>query len=257
MTARLPIRFSLPAPPRISTTRRQLPLSSTPEIPTQVPNISLGTEIIHENVDASSLRDFRRKFPNQQWSELVLKEQELLGRGSGVIARKVQDRRNGNVLLQKTIAMRERYVATLLKQISLISSVKHPNIVDFYGAYLSPTSREVNVITEFCDGGSLKSIGDNISRLQLVIPGERAMSQIINGIFQALNHLDSLGIIHGGIKPSNILLTRSGRVKLCDFGISEDLVYVGMDKLSVSYAAVSSFYSTTSQGPHLSFCRPH
>lgn len=78
--------------------------------------------------------------------------------------------------------MRDRYTAPLLKQITLISSVNHPNIVNFHGAYLSAHSREVHVITEFCGGGSLKTVGANISRLGLVIPGDKAMSHIINGV---------------------------------------------------------------------------
>lgn len=42
---------------------------------------------------------------------------------------------------------------------------------------------------------------------------------------QALNYLkDSLEIIHRDVKPSNILMDRSGSIKLCDFGISGQLV---------------------------------
>jgi len=111
----------------------------------------------------------------------------------------------------------------LLRELAIITSIKHVNIIQFYGAYMSPSSSEVKIIMEFCDGGSLEAVGKRIKERGAVV-GEKIAGRLAEGVLQGLAYLHTQKTIHRDIKPSNILLSREGIVKLCDFGVSGQLI---------------------------------
>ncbi len=52
-----------------------------------------------------------------------------------------------------------------------------------------------------------------------VVPGETSAWNYLCDMLSALNHLHTHGFAHLDIKPANILITKSGRLKLGDFGL--------------------------------------
>jgi mitogen-activated protein kinase kinase len=193
------------------------------------------------------------------FSDAVLEEVARLGEGAGGAVHEVKDKRNGAVMARKTITTRESPMKQLLRELDIIQSTAHPNIILFYGAYMSPSSSEVKILMEFCPGKSLEAIGKRVAdrggRVGEKVAGRLAEGVSLNSVIvffssrymqvlQGLAYLHSKKTIHRDIKPSNILLSREGIVKLCDFGVSGELV----DSWAGTFTG-TSFYMAVSIAP--------
>ncbi|KAG6903077.1 hypothetical protein C0995_006264 [Termitomyces sp. Mi166 len=170
------------------------------------------------------------------FSDDVLEEIERLGEGAGGAVHKVKDKRTNKIMARKTITTREAPMKQLLREVSIISNTKHMNIIQFYGAYMSPSSSEVKILMDYSEGGSLESVGKRIKERGAIV-GEMIAGRVAEGVLQGLAYLHTRKTIHRDIKPSNILLSREGVVKLCDFGVSGELV----DSLAGTFTG-TSFY---------------
>ncbi|XP_027879000.1 serine/threonine-protein kinase Nek5 isoform X1 [Xiphophorus couchianus] len=105
------------------------------------------------------------------------------------------------------------------KEVTLLSQMKHPNIVSFITTFQEKGS--LYIVMEYCDGGDLlKKIS-----MQRGIPFSEA--QIVDWFTQiclGLKHIHDRKILHRDIKSQNIFLTSGGmKVKLGDFGIARIL----------------------------------
>ncbi|KAL0577631.1 Protein kinase C signaling pathway involved MAPKK protein [Marasmius crinis-equi] len=157
------------------------------------------------------------------WSNDLLEEVSRLGEGASGAVHKVKDKRKGTLMARKTITTRSAPTKQLLRELSIMAKTKHVNIVKFYGAFMSPSSSEVMILMEYCEGGSLETIGKRIKEIGAVV-GEKIAGRISEGVLQGLAYLHANRTIHRDIKPSNILLSKEGVVKLCDFGVSGELI---------------------------------
>lgn len=125
-----------------------------------------------------------------RWSDGVLEELARLGEGQGGAVHKVKDIRSGRILARKTITTREAPLKQLERELSISSTCKHINIIQFYGAYMSPSSSEVKVMMELCAGGSLEAVAKRIKERGARI-GEPVAGRIAEGV-SSLHNLSSL-----------------------------------------------------------------
>ncbi|KAF9130062.1 hypothetical protein BGW39_003512 [Mortierella sp. 14UC] len=101
----------------------------------------------------------------------------------------------------------------IMMEIDLLKKLNHANIVKYYG--FEKTTEFLNIILEFCENGSLRSLCKNFGKLPEHL-GATYITQVLDGLI----YLHDQGVIHRDIKGANILATKEGVVKLADFGVA-------------------------------------
>ncbi|MFA6901542.1 MAG: serine/threonine-protein kinase [Gallionellaceae bacterium] len=95
--------------------------------------------------------------------------------------------------------------------ISAVAALTHPNIVSILEV---TQSKEADYIAlEYISGGNLL----RYSNPKTLLPAS-TVQQIISKCCSALEYASSQGVMHGNIKPENILITTGSQVKITDFG---------------------------------------
>jgi mitogen-activated protein kinase kinase len=119
--------------------------------------------------------------PQTEWSDDVFDEVTRLGEGAGGAVHEVRDRRTGKFMARKTITTREAPMKQLVRELGIITTIKHSNIIRFYGAYMSPSSSEVKVVMEICQGKSLEAVGKRIKEGGARV-GEKVAGRLAEGV---------------------------------------------------------------------------
>jgi len=131
-------------------------------------------------VDVKGLLDNLNNAPIT-WSDEVFEEISRLGEGAGGAVHKVRDKRTGRIMARKTITTREAPTKQLLRELSIISSTQHVNIIEFYGVYMSPSSSEVKILMDLGEGGSLETVGKRIKEQDAIV-GELIAGRLAEGV---------------------------------------------------------------------------
>jgi eukaryotic-like serine/threonine-protein kinase len=144
---------------------------------------------------------------------------EILGTiGCGATSRvdKARDAVLGRIVALKTLV--HAFGAPIeqkqfLREAQIVSQLSHPAIINLYDVGIED-GNVAYLVMEYVSGKTLQQV---LSESPIPVPRACAWAAELAG---ALGRAHRAGILHGDVKPGNILITEDGNVKLGDFGIA-------------------------------------
>lgn len=141
-----------------------------------------------------------------------------IGSGNYGTVQKLLHKPNNVLMAVKEIRLEldEAALRQIIMELDVLHRCSVDSIIAFYGAFFMEGS--VYICMEYMDGGSINKIYEGGIE-------EKYLKYIVNAVVKGLKELkEDFNIIHRDVKPTNILCSTDGKVKLCDFGVSGNLV---------------------------------
>ncbi len=116
-------------------------------------------------------------------------------------------------ILHANFASDEGFVGRFKREAQNAGRLSHPNIVNMYDVGYDQGYHYI--VMEYVEGQTLKEYIQERGKLSI----DEAIKFAV-AIAEGLEHAHAMGIVHCDIKPHNMLITKSGRLKVTDFGIA-------------------------------------
>ncbi|KAI0269950.1 kinase [Gloeopeniophorella convolvens] len=164
-----------------------------------------------------------------------LKDLHELGQGNGGSVKKVEHVPTHTIMAKKIVLIdaKPSVRKQILRELQIMHDCHSKYIISFYGAFLSDPN--ICICMEFMDKGSLDGIYKRIGAIDLEV-----VATVAHAVLEGLTYLyDVHRIIHRDIKPSNILCNSKGQIKICDFGVSGELI----NSIADTFVGTSTYMS--------------
>lgn len=149
-------------------------------------------------------------------AEMDYRVVKSLGVGAGSTILQISDKASGRDFALKVVKRQDAdddiYIDQVQHEFEILPTLDHRTIPKAYDLRVKRKWFRITgaeLLMEFIDGRALEDVETReVGQLVLIF------SQIASG----LNHMHRRGIYHGDLKPSNVMLTKTGGVKIIDFG---------------------------------------
>ncbi|XP_048734552.1 cyclin-dependent kinase-like 1 isoform X2 [Ostrea edulis] len=146
-----------------------------------------------------------------------------IGEGSYGVVFKCRNRETGTLVAIKKFVESEEdplIKKIAMREIRMLKQLKHPNLVNLIEVFRR--KKRLHLVFEYVD----HTVLNELDRHPKGVP-ETLVKRIIYQTLLAVNFCHQHNCIHRDVKPENILITRQGQVKLCDFGFARVLTGPG------------------------------
>ena len=157
-----------------------------------------------------------------------------IGKGAFGVVHIGMNTESGRLMAVKSIGLERVGMKDLRREIDLLRSLEHENIVQYYGALQEKGN--LLIFQEWVAGGSVTELLDKFGPFTLDVC-RTYLYQTLTG----LSYLHGNNIMHRDIKGSNILVSNDGVVKLADFGASRKISKMQSD-LMMSLTMIGTPY---------------
>eukprot|EP01041_Mallomonas_annulata_P003093 gene3093-6067_t len=175
---------------------------------------------------------------------------DVLGAGSYGEVRMAKDRISDKIFALKILSKEflkkrknghttETYFEDIKREIAIMKKLMHPNVLRLFEVLDDPNVNKIYLVLEYMKKGDLicflkerekldpKSVtpqqNQNQSQSSIPIVSEDELWHIFRQVCAGVRYLHFQNVVHGDIKPQNLLVGEDGVVKIADFGISKML----------------------------------
>lgn len=143
---------------------------------------------------------------------------EVIGKGKFGVVYKGHHKKTKETVAIKVLDLDtdQDEVTDVQREIQFLSELKSvPNVTHYYESFLINT--KLWIIMDYCEGGSVRTL------LRSGVFEEKYISVLLRELLSGLLAVHNMGVIHRDLKSANVLISKEGNVRLCDFGVASQL----------------------------------